>query len=438
MRRLLTVLLALLAAASAPAPGASASDCAATSVGFTPLLDLGTGTYLGFEGGLYPGGSSVPPAAHLAAALAAAGAVERLDASGAPDPGGRYVLLSIGMSNTVQEFRPFVELAAVHPDVDHDGLVIANGARGGQSAQLWDAPDEPNYDRVRDTVLADLGVTEAQVQAVWIKQALPAPTISLADDPPSSDAVTLQAILGDVVRAVRTRYPNIRLAFLSSRIYAGYADSPLNPEPFAYETGFSARWLISAQIGQQAGLGIDGVSGDLDPATAAPLLAWGPYLWADGLVPRSDGLVWICTDLESDGTHPSTSGEEKVAGLLLDFMLESPLARPWFRADGGAGLLDADSDGLADAADLCPLYPSSNADADGNGIGDECECGDQSGDGLVNVADLLAINAAIFDPTLVTPLCDTNDDGVCDVGDILGANARIFGAEAFCSRRPAL
>jgi hypothetical protein len=52
------------------------------------------------------------------------------------------------------------------------------------------------------------------------------------------------------------------------------------------------------------------------------------------------------------------------------------------------------------------------------------------------VNDILAINAAIFDPSLATPLCDTNDDDQCDVQDILGANAKIFGAPAYCARYP--
>jgi hypothetical protein len=98
---------------------------------------------------------------------------------------------------------------------------------------------------------------------------------------------------------------------------------------------------------------------------------------------------------------------------------------------------DADLDGLGEPCDLCPVYPTTNnADFDRNGIGDECECGDQSRDGNVNVADLLAINVAIFGKGLVSPLCDTNFDGRCNVSDIVGANRKIFGHPAYCSRYP--
>jgi hypothetical protein len=98
---------------------------------------------------------------------------------------------------------------------------------------------------------------------------------------------------------------------------------------------------------------------------------------------------------------------------------------------------DGDCDGILDADDNCPGLRTSNVDdADRNGIGDECECGDQNGDGTVDVMDLLAINAAIFTPGLATPLCDTNDDDLCDVQDILGANAKVFGAPAYCASYP--
>jgi hypothetical protein len=60
-----------------------------------------------------------------------------------------------------------------------------------------------------------------------------------------------------------------------------------------------------------------------DPARGAvksPLLLWGPYFWADGLTERkSDHLVWERKDLAGDGTHPSASGRQKVADMLLSF-----------------------------------------------------------------------------------------------------------------------
>jgi hypothetical protein len=46
---------------------------------------------------------------------------------------------------------------------------------------------------------------------------------------------------------------------------------------------------------------------------------------------RDDGLVWACEDVGQDGTHPSRTGVQKVAQLLLQFFKTDPTARPWFR-----------------------------------------------------------------------------------------------------------
>src|SRR5881394_3850626 len=80
------------------------SSLTATTFGQTPINDLGTGTYLGqYQGGLYPNGNNTVPAAHDAAGLQRAAAIVPRDLDGNPTSGGKYVLLSIGMSNTTQE-----------------------------------------------------------------------------------------------------------------------------------------------------------------------------------------------------------------------------------------------------------------------------------------------------------------------------------------------
>jgi hypothetical protein len=298
------------AAAAPSAPARPAADCIRTSVGLVPLEDLGTGTYKGFGGGLYPGGTNVPPPAYLAAGLRAARSVVPRDAGGAPSPDGRIVLLSIGMSNTTQEFQAFVRAAAVDRSVS-PRVTLVDGAQGGHDAVRISDPAHAYWARI-DERLARAGATRRQVQVAWVKQA-----IARESRPFPDDARGLQGNLRTIVGILRARYPNLKVVYLSSRIYAGYATTPLNPEPYAYESGFAVKWLVQERI-----------AGRL----AGPWLGWGPYLWTDGTKGRRDGLEWTCDDVRADGTHPSPSGQAKVGGLLLRFLKSNPTARGWFRA----------------------------------------------------------------------------------------------------------
>lgn len=319
-----------------------------------PLTDMGIATYLGFEGGLYPGGSNEMPEEHAREGKLRSQSVQPLNRDGLPDPDGKYVFLSIGMSNTTMEFctplgthsetdgitcrsYSFMSKASADQDIEHENMVLLNGARGGQVADRWDAPDEENYTRIRDELLAPLGLSELQVQTAWLKvtnDATGKPILPSGQ----ADAYDLMATMGDIVRALKSRYPNLQQVYISSRIYAGYANREINPEPYAYETGYAVKWLIEAQIRQMAGGGreIDPRAGDLNYETVAPWLAWGPYLWADGSNPRSDGLTWLPEDFGNDGTHPSVVGRGKVADLLLDYFKSSPYSHCWFiEAAGG-------------------------------------------------------------------------------------------------------
>ncbi len=291
------------------------------STGLVPLPDLGKGMYQGFEGGLYPGGANTPPAGHLKAGLALAKAIVPLDEQGRASAGGKIVFLSIGMSNTTMEFSAFQKAAARDPGLNPK-LVIVDGAQGGQTAQITGQPDS-NFWTVVAERLKQAGVTPHQVQAAWVKQANARPSEGFP-----GAAKRLQADMVATLHNLHDKFPNLKIAYLSSRIYGGYATTPLNPEPYAYEGGFAMKWAIADQIAGKADLNYDSAKG----AVRAPWVAWGPYLWADGVKGRKqDRLVWMKDDLvDRDRTHPSDAGREKVARLLLDFLKAEPTARPWF------------------------------------------------------------------------------------------------------------
>lgn len=304
-----------------------------------PLTDLLTRTYYGNSGGLYPGGNNQAPIDHDTAARTRRNAIKPLDVNGDESPFGKYVLISIGASNASQEWCSkssgppcgswtFMGMAARDPTVNHYTLVIVNGAADSQDSAAWTSPASPNFERIKTARLAPLGLSENQVQAAWVKLYDPKPSVSLPAD--GADAKVLLTHLGLVLRSLRVRYPNLRIVFLSSRSYGGYATTELNPEPYAYESGFSVKWAIESQINEMRGLPSNPRAGTLDYVKkAAPLIVWGPYLWAEP-TPRSDGLSWQRTDFEDDGTHPSQIGESKIGGILLEFFKNSPYARCWF------------------------------------------------------------------------------------------------------------
>ncbi len=295
--------------------------CSQTSVGFVPLTDLGTALHMGASGGLYPDGQNTPPADHLAAGLAQAQASQPLAADGSPSDDGKIGFISVGMSNAALEFNAFLRLANDDP-AKNDSVVIVNGAQGGWTSNKLAEDPNAEYWQVLDQRLTDNGLTPDQVQVVWLKEARG----GVKNEPFPQEPQILQAQLQTIVQTIQARYPNVKIVYLASRIYGGYATGPLNPEPIAYHSGFAVKWLIEAQINDEPQLNYDPAQGEV----TAPWLAWGPYFWADGLTPRSDGLTWACDEFADDGTHPGDPARDKVANMLLDFFKTDETARVWF------------------------------------------------------------------------------------------------------------
>ncbi len=277
----------------------------------TPLTDLGSAQYLGFAGGLYPNGKNSSPSAYEEAGVALGAAVQPVDREGKPSISGKIVMISIGMSNASREFSQFIRL--VNADArTNPSLSMIDVARDGAAATQIAVPFGDYWINV-DRQLQRCEVSTAQVQVVWLKTAL-------AREPRRfpENARLLQRTLRSIVGILITKFPQLKLVYVSSRTYGGYSESDLSPEPIAYESAFAVKWLIEERINNPS------------PDRSVPWVSWGPYLWADGLRPRSDGLLWECSDFESDGVHPSAQGALKVGTKLFEFFESDPSARPWF------------------------------------------------------------------------------------------------------------
>lgn len=322
---------------SLPVGPATAAMCnniswsvAGTSEPLVPINDLGTGYYLGEEGGLYSDGSNTRPAGHDADGVALANSIQPLDGNGNPDPNGKVVLLSIGMSVAHTDFEGFINNANADP-AKNSHLVVVNGAQNGAMALHWADLGSPFWSAVFDYFLPQSGVTANQVVAVWVEV-----TQTNFQGTFPQDMTGLHHYMVEMAQNLHTLFPNLALAYFNSRYYCGYQNGlahPPNPEPYGYETGFAVKNLIQNQLNGDPGLNYNP---NLGPVMA-PWLSWGPYEWTNGLTPRSDGLVASCQDRRPDGNHPSLpAGREEDANQLLNFFKTDDTSAPWFLANSGA------------------------------------------------------------------------------------------------------
>jgi len=300
-------------------------DITGTNTPIVPIDVLGTGTYLGSEGGLYPNGSNVDPSDHDAYGVGLAQQIQPLDANGNPDPNGKEVLLLFGESAVHLESTQIVQQGDAVPN-KNPSLVIVNGAQGDGTAAAFSDPGSSFWITVINNILPNAKVDANQVVAAWLE-----PTDSITSGIFPSDVSLLQTQIEETAQNVLTKFPNVKLLYLSSRIYGGYSNGLshlINPEPYAYETGFAVKWAIQDQLDGDPALNFNPANGPV----LAPWMAWGPYYWGNGLIPRPDSLVWSCPDLVPDGTHPSTQGVQKVATEWLSFFTTNDTTVPWFLA----------------------------------------------------------------------------------------------------------
>ena len=354
-----------IVSAQTPVP----KDCSVTSIStpggpVKPIIDMAANEYYPSatdpyrqEGGLYGGGvnSLALTHPHMQKALAATAQIVPRDASGNPSTTGRIGFISLGMSNTKYEFEHFRTNAGVLQQKSAK-VVLVNGAWQSMVAQRWSGreitcgvpPPSGGIGGVTDpwdnfnNKIVQAGLTKKQVQVMWMKLTNAYPESCNNND--FADFVTkihedMQVIMDRLNRPdpnnpVVKEYPNLKVIYVSPRIYSGYSRDPLSPEHSAYWSGFAMRKLVQDQMaGDTSGVTYD-----------YPILLWGhygsgatTYLWANGTIPRNDGLTYECDDFVTDGVHPAdgfNNAKEKVTTMLLNFLINDPLTKVWFTGSG--------------------------------------------------------------------------------------------------------
>ncbi len=316
----LTLIITLLTILPLATPHVSAADCSKTSANRTPLTELGDNLYQGKKGGLYPEGNTLPLKVQETD-MEIVKRIQPLNKEGNPDPeNGRIVFLSIGNMITSIEFQAFKRMA----DSDRSKnpkVTIINGAMEGVAASGVATRETDLYWKGIRGILNGSDLSPQQVQVVWFKDNNQAQRFF------PNNAESLERDLRIGVQILKEQFVNLQIIYLSSSVYDGYDVTRNIPEPYAYETGFAAKWLIESQLSGDPDLNYDSSKGPVK----APLLRWGPYLWADGTNPRKgDNLIWQCSDFDDTGTNPSDTGQAKVAKLLLNFLQRDLVARAWY------------------------------------------------------------------------------------------------------------
>lgn len=253
------------------------ANCSKTQTGNTPL---------------FPGIMAPMPEKHAALGIEVASQIKKVN--------GKLVVDFDGMSNWNQEMKAFTRLAK---EEGIRGVTWNNAGRGGWDlSRMVTAADE--YWAWVQNGLTKRNISSEQVQVMFIKNSVRHGT--------TIDG--FKNLLDRHISRAATEFKGLQQVFVSSALYSGYAGSGApRTEPHAFYEGVAVQQYIEERYG-----------------TTGPWIGWGPYLWADGLRPRGDGLVWKCTDFESkDGVHPGPLAEAKVAEMMLRFMRNSPVTG-WF------------------------------------------------------------------------------------------------------------
>ena len=306
-------------------------NCANDSTGLIPLTDLGTDFYEGtWQGGLYQGGTNIPPVGHLNKGIGIVKKLKPLDTLGNVNyTEGKIVLAGFGASTVGGPFNHMIQLMKDYTDLN-PCMKSVNAANGSDGITAMYIGNDEYWDYIDIYKLGEKGLKPIQLQVGWLMHSS---RIDSNGSDVNSYVDTLVNRFTVALNAMQYYYPNLKLVFVSGFPYGGYADPTkalyhLIKEPSSYHHNVAMKELIRRQITGDPTLKYK------EPGKQVPYLIWGPPLWADGKNPRElDGLTWNCEAefaIDGGGYHLTNEGKDKLANILLNFFRTDTLSESWF------------------------------------------------------------------------------------------------------------
>lgn len=292
-----------------------------------PINELGTGTFLNHQGGLYPNGSNQMPPEFYNDAITMASSIEPLNKSGQADPSGKIGLIALGASTVAMFGNGLEEMLPRTPGIDKSIRFVNCGIGGQDLSKIMDPV--ASFWQVIDSRVEAAGMSLEQVQVLWIQE----DNLKNKSGDLDERGKALVNDFTNIVQFCKKHYPNLKLFYVTGRHTTDFmpADGKdKHREPRAYVNGWASKWLIEKQIEGDKDLNYKGEN------AVAPLILWGPYFWTQGDKPRKDGYSWSPSLVSKDGIHPSDEGITRVSQDLIDFWKTDPVSRVWFMENPGA------------------------------------------------------------------------------------------------------
>jgi len=290
------------------------------------LTDLGTGTYFGITGGLYPGGLNYPTLQYKKDLKNFAAAIRPLNNIGAVDSTvGKIVLISLGGSTAGHMMRALKlktkNDAATNPFLK---LIDCSDGHATGSFQSIANPNDPYWSHVSQIIVSSRAYPK-QVQVIYMETE---DSIQVTTFPNRPNAV--KGNIEAAVRTCKTKYPNLKLVYFLGRTTT-FPDSTnnitqvTNKEPCLYYNGWACKFAIQDQINGVPGTEYKGSN------PVAPIMTWGWYEWTDGTdVPRQDGFTFQKSDTK-DGLHATDAGEDTLVHRFKTFLMTDTYGKIWYK-----------------------------------------------------------------------------------------------------------